>query len=70
MNKWKLYWVASDGLEDCFVVAKNSRSAAKIEKDMNGFEDDYLTVTRVMDIPDKYEDIANKDSKMVKRKFL
>ena len=33
MTKWKLYRVASDGLEDCFVVAKNSRSAKKIEKE-------------------------------------
>ncbi|MDR0841458.1 MAG: hypothetical protein LBN26_08790 [Christensenellaceae bacterium] len=59
MSKWKLYWVASDGLEDCFVVAKNSKSAAKIEKDMNGFDSDELSVTRIMDIPDQYEDIAN-----------
>lgn len=60
MSKWKLYWVASDGLEDCFVVAKNSRSAARIEKDMNGFDSEDLSVTRIMDIPDKYENIANK----------
>lgn len=59
MTKWKLYWVASDGYEDCFVVAKNSRSAKRIEKEMNGFEDDDLTVTRVIDVPDKYEKIAN-----------
>lgn len=59
MVKWKLYWVASDGCEDCFVVAKNSRSARRIEKDMNGFEDDDLKVTKVIDIPDKYEKIAN-----------
>ena len=43
MNKWKLYWVTSDGLEDCFVVAKNSRSAKRIEKDANGFEDQEVT---------------------------
>ena len=60
MNKWKLYWVASDGVEDCFVVAKNSRSAARIEKEMNGFGNDDLSVTRIMDIPDKYEEIANR----------
>lgn len=60
MSKWKLYWVASDGAEDCFVVAKNSLSARRIEKDMNGFEDDDITVTRIMDVPDKYEKIANK----------
>lgn len=55
MSKWKLYWVASDGLEDCFVVAKNSRSARRIEKEMNGFEDEDIVVTRIMDIPDEYE---------------
>lgn len=60
MSKWKLYWVASDGYEDCFVVAKNSRSAKRVEKDMNGFEDEDLTVTRVKDIPDKYEQLADK----------
>lgn len=35
---WNLYWVYSDGLEDCFVVARNIRSAMKVECDMNGFE--------------------------------
>lgn len=60
MSKWKLYWVASDGLEDCFVVAKNSRSARRIEKQMNGFEDDDINVFRVADVPDKFEKIANK----------
>lgn len=37
---WNLYWVYSDGLEDCFVVARNIRSAIKVERDMNGFEPD------------------------------
>lgn len=41
MTKWKLYWVASDGLEDCFVVAKNSRSAKKIEKETMVLEQKY-----------------------------
>ena len=60
MSKWKLYWVASDGLEDCFVVAKNFRSARRIEKEMNGFDDVDLKVTRIMNIPDEYEEVANK----------
>jgi len=59
MTKWKLYWVASDGMEDCFVIAKNSRSAKRVEKEMNGFENADLTVTRVKDIPDKFEKMAN-----------
>jgi hypothetical protein len=56
---WKLYWVKSDGYEDCFVVAKNSRSAASIEIHTNGFESDDIKVTRIMDVPDKLEQIAN-----------
>jgi hypothetical protein len=63
MQKWKLYWVESDGYEDCFIVAKNSQSARAIEKNTNGFENDDLTVTFVMDVPEKYEKIA-------KRKYL
>ncbi|MGF7531589.1 hypothetical protein [Bacillus paralicheniformis] len=34
MTKWKLYWVESDGYEDCFVVAKNSISARSVEANM------------------------------------
>lgn len=36
MSKW-VYGVASERLEDCFVVAKNSMSAKRIEKEKNGF---------------------------------
>lgn len=61
MSKWHLYWVASDGAEDCFVVAKNSLSAKRVEKDMNGFEDGDLEVYKVMPIPDKYEKMAKKE---------
>lgn len=60
MSKWKLYWVASNGIEDCFVVAKNSRSAKRLEKETNGFNEDDITVTRIIDVPDKYEKEANK----------
>ena len=59
MSTWKLYWVASDGYEDCFVVAKNSRSAARIEVSTNGFEYSDLRATRIMDIPDAFEKKAN-----------
>lgn len=59
MNRWKLYWVSSDGYEDCFVVAKNSRSAKCIEVKMNGFSDSEVSSTYIMDIPhscaQKYE---------------
>src|SRR4051812_19144861 len=48
---WNLYWVASDGEEDCFVVARNARSAARVDADYCGFEPSDLSVTRVTSIP-------------------
>ncbi len=44
---WHLYWVYSDGLEDCFVVARNVRSAKKVECDMNGFESNEVGAVHV-----------------------
>jgi hypothetical protein len=55
MPGWHLYWLESDGLEDCFVVARNSRSAFRIESDMNGFDRDEVDVTRVLRIPETVE---------------
>lgn len=70
MSKWKLYWVISDGEEDCFVVAKNSRSAIAVEKYgcwiFHNLED--FDVIRVMDIPDKYELIYKKREFKKRRK--
>src|SRR5690625_1363845 len=63
MAKWKLYWVESDGYEDCFVVAKNSRSARSVEANMNGFHISDATATRIMDIPDEYEEKADQKFK-------
>jgi hypothetical protein len=51
MSDWHLYWVESDGIEDCFVVAKNSRSACKVEREMNGFDPDDVSATRILKIP-------------------
>lgn len=59
MSKWKLYWVESDGYEDCFVVAKNSRSAISVEVNMNGFDPKEVKASRITDIPDRYEKIAD-----------
>ncbi|GIN08588.1 hypothetical protein J1TS1_27330 [Shouchella clausii] len=59
MAKWKLYWVESDGYEDCFVVAKNSRSARSVEANMNGFHISDTKATRIIDIPDEYEEKAD-----------
>ncbi len=52
---WSIYWVASDGLEDCFVVARNSRSAARIECEMNGFDSDMLRIERILSVPRNVE---------------
>ncbi|MCE3198762.1 hypothetical protein [Paenibacillus sonchi] len=60
MVKWKLYWVESDGYEDCFVVAKNSRSAKCVEVNMNGFDMSDVTAIRLLDIPDTFEEKADK----------
>lgn len=50
---WNLYWVESDGWEDCFVIAKNSSSACRIEREMNGFDVDDLQAKNIMRIPEK-----------------
>jgi hypothetical protein len=49
---WNLYWVFSDGLEDCFVVARNIRSAIKVECEMNGFDVDEVGAVQVCRIPE------------------
>jgi hypothetical protein len=49
-SKYQLYWVASDGDEDCFVVARNSRSAACFDIDFCGFGPGQAAATRVMSI--------------------
>lgn len=48
---WTLYWVASDGEEDCFVVARNSRSAVSVDANYCGFESRDLTAYGVKPIP-------------------
>jgi hypothetical protein len=52
---WSLYWVESDGIEDCFVVARNSRSACAVEASENDFDLDYPTATKIMPIPKHVE---------------
>lgn len=51
--RWNLYWVASDGLEDCFVVAKNARSARSVEYQTNGFDYSEVQAARILTIPEK-----------------
>lgn len=50
-QRWGLYWVSSDGDEDCFVVARNSRSAAKVDAEYCGFDTSDLVVIRVKPVP-------------------
>jgi hypothetical protein len=50
---WNLYWVESDGVEDCFVVARNARSACRVEIEMNGFEPNEVRATQIIRVPDK-----------------
>jgi hypothetical protein len=38
-HPWKLYWVHSGAaIENCFVIAKTARSAAKLEEEESGFD--------------------------------
>lgn len=47
---WQLYWVESDGYEDCFVVARNARSACRVEIDENGFGAGDVRATRILTV--------------------
>jgi uncharacterized protein YlbG (UPF0298 family) len=48
---WNLYWASSDGEEDCFIVARNSRSAQRVDAEYCGFERGDVYATRVKAIP-------------------
>lgn len=48
---WSLYWIVADGEEDCFVVARNSRSAERVEIEYSGFEVGDVSAIRVKSIP-------------------
>src|SRR5262249_25748225 len=54
-KRWHLYWVESDGLEDCFVVARNARSACSVEIHMNGFDACDVHATRIVRISPSVE---------------
>lgn len=59
MAKWKLYWIVTDdGTEDCFVVARNARSAAAFEEGQLGADPGDFRAERVMDVPDIFEQSA------------
>lgn len=61
MANWKLYWVESNGYENCFIVAKNSQSAKSIELKRNGFSVLDVNAFQVMEIPEKLEKESEKN---------
>ena len=48
---WNLYWASSDGDEDCFIVARNSRSAQRVDVEYCGFERGDVRAIRVKALP-------------------
>lgn len=50
-DRWCLYWVAYDGEEDCFVVARNSKSAAVFDADFCGYCADDAISLKAASIP-------------------
>lgn len=50
-DRWCLYWVAYDGEEDCYVVARNWRSALSYDANYCGYNPDYAAVAKVVSIP-------------------
>jgi hypothetical protein len=61
MAKWKLYWVTTPApIENCFVVAKNARSAAKVEETCDGFASGDCQAELIMSIPEGLEREANR----------
>jgi hypothetical protein len=59
---WYLYWVESDGLEDCFVAARNARSACSVEIHMNGFDPREVHAIRIARISPEIERFHLKDN--------
>jgi hypothetical protein len=57
MSTWKLYWVevAFDPTENCFVVAKNARSARSVEYAQWGESYDQISAESVLEIPEHIE---------------
>lgn len=62
MTSWGLYWVTIDTSpdENCFVVARNSQSAAALEQNSSGFDYGDVCAERIKRIPD---DIVHKIKK-------
>jgi hypothetical protein len=65
-ERWNLYWVRSDGIEDCFVVARNSRSACSVEVHMNGFDFEEVSAERIGRIPPHVAEVYHASSEKEK----
>ncbi len=53
MTTWRLYWITCpSGEENCFVVAKNPRQAARLEEAGSGFDPGDCQAELVMSVPD------------------
>ena len=50
-DRWCLYWIAYDGEEDCYVVARNWRSALSYDANYCGYNPEYAAVAKVVSIP-------------------
>lgn len=51
-SRWNLYWVGYDGEEDCFVIARNSRSAGCYDASCCGYDSQDNIVVRVTAVPE------------------
>ena len=69
---WKLYWVEVpwEKTDDCFVVAKNSRSARSVEYKQWGEGYDEISAEYVLDIPDHIEKKAVERHKEILQKRI
>lgn|GEM_PF-498890 len=53
MLRWNLYWVESEPGENCFVVSRTSRSAAKHDEDTLGLDAGAAKATLIKPIPEE-----------------
>lgn len=71
MSTWALYWVTIDCSpdENCFIVAKNSRSASSLEQLSSGLNSGDATAQRIVRVPEELEKNILKKYKESKKKL-
>ena len=64
MSTWGLYWVVVESapIENCLVVAKNSRSAAYYEESHSGFDKYDAVAERMVEIPKELIEIIKRNN--------